>query len=319
MDVAVFCYNRPDKLKLCLASINLAYVDRLWLFCDGPKRKEHEQAVRETVEIAKQFAFENKVITLRERNYSTPRNVIAGLDQVFEHTKSCLILEDDCIVNNAAYAYIDWALNLFKNDKRIFSINTMSPLPGLLNSLSSYFIPDDIIACNRVYTFWGWATWADRWKKFRNNLEPFKNPYGSASRVPVNCGQHVQETLRLYEEGKVGGWDARLLVLTMHEGLLHIHPKYSLMRNIGLDGTGLHFKGVQHSINDANKLFFSKKLPSFNSQYEHIVENQLVTFLGYLYTLSIVTRSYLLAAIPSQLKITVRKYLMYGKKRSSQF
>jgi hypothetical protein len=320
MDIVVFCYNRPDKLRMCLESINLSYLDKLWVFCDGPKHEEDADGVSQTVDVAQNFPYENKKVTLREYNYGTSLNVISALDQVFESVESCFILEDDCVVKPQAYAYIDWALKTFRDDKRIFSVNTMAPLSSFLNKIASLFVKDDIIACNRVYAFWGWATWADRWKKFRPDLEPFKNPYGNAANTPLRCGQHVRLTLRLSEEGRMANdWDVRLLVLTMHAGRLHLHPRLSLMRNIGLDGSGTHFKGSQNSIDDQSALRFSNFVPVLNKRALEITENQTVRYLSLFYTAVIWVRAHFFAIFPKELKLKLRKKLFGDKQESSQF
>ncbi len=238
MDVAVFCYNRPDKLRMCLDMVDLSYVDKLWVFCDTWKNKQDEEMVLKTIDIARKFRFQNKEVVVREKNFGTPKNVINGLDRVFKSSDTCMVLEDDCIVRPEAYAYVDKALKIFENDRRVFSINTMAPLGLILNKIASLFVHNDIVACRRVFAFWGWATWASRWGEFRSDLEPFKNPYGNAQKVPLGVGRHVRATLKLHEEGRVGGWDARLLCLAYYNKCLHIHPRVSLMRNIGLDGTG---------------------------------------------------------------------------------
>ena len=319
MDIVVFCYNRPDKLQMCLDSINLSYIDKLWIFCDGPKRPEDAEAVKKTAEVASLFPFLNKTVTLREYNYGTPRNVISALDEIFDSVESCFILEDDCIVKPQAYAYIDWALKTFQDDKRIFSVNTMAPLSSFLNKIASLFVRDDIVACNRVYAFWGWATWADRWKKFRPDLEPFKNPYGNAANTPLRCGHHIRETLKLYEKGKVGGWDARLLILTIYAKQLHLHPRLSLMRNIGLDGSGIHFRSSQHAISDRRALNYSEFTPDLNDNYVNIVENKLIRYLGLLNSVLFLFRYHLLSIFPNDVKLKIRHYLKSNKKRDAQF
>ena len=319
MDVVVFCYNRPDKLKMCLEAINLDYTDKLWIFCDGAKNEAHAAGVKMNLEIAEKFAHENKKVIFRPHNFGTPKNVISGLDEVFSETDSCFILEDDCIVKPEAYAYVDWALKTFRDETDIFSVNTMSPLNGLLNRIAARFIKNDVVACTRVFAFWGWATWADRWYEFRKALEPFNNPFGKGSNIPFSYGSHVKYTIQQFEAGKVGGWDARLMVLTMNKSKLYLHPKKSLMRNIGLDGTGLHFRSRQSVIKDVNELSFSGFVPKLNKEKIDIKKNQLIKILLIINDMAIMFRSKILAFLPLEIRARLKKIIFGNKTKYSQF
>lgn len=317
MDVVVFCYNRADKLKMCLEAINVSYLDTLWVFCDAAKNEAQAEAVQRNYEVARDFPWENKRVILRPNNFGTPKNVISGLDEVFSVRDSCLVLEDDCIVKPEAYAYIDWALKKYRGEPSVFSVNTMSPLNGLMNRLASAFIKEDVVASSRVFAFWGWATWADRWKEFRGDLEPFRNPYGSASKTPLSFGVHIRWTLEQFEQGKVGGWDARLAVLVGHAKRLHLYPKKSLMRNIGLDGSGSHFLASQNRITDWRALQYAGNVPMC-AESSMIKERKVVAVLNQLSMMTIYARSKLFATVPKSLKLRVRLRFL-RRERDSQY
>ena len=318
MNVVVFCYNRPDKLRLCLESINLTYTQTLWIYCDGAKNASHEKAVKETVEIAYAFPHKNKKVTLRPYNFTTPKNVIDGLDEVFSSVDQAFILEDDCIVKPEAYAYVDWALRTFQQERSIFSIGTMSPLNGFLNTIAAVCTRSDVVLHNRVRAFWGWATWADRWKEFRSDLEPFRNPFERASNIPFTYGLHVKYTIALFEEGRVGGWDARLMVLTSRANKLHIYPRKSLLRNIGLDGSGLHFQASQHAILDGTELNYSQFIPRLKAPMA-IRQSRLIAALNRVYDVVIFARSKFFIFVPKKTKLQLRKYFSGRKRKSSQY
>ncbi len=305
MDVVVFSYNRADKLKMCLESIDFTRVDTLWLFCDGAKNEGHEEGVRRNQEVAMAFRWERKRVVVRPHNFGTPRNVISGLDDVFSTTDACFILEDDCIVKSDAYEYVDWALDRFRDDQSIFSVNTMAPLNGSLNRLASLLIKADVVATSRVFAFWGWATWADRWKEFRPRLEPFCNPYKNALNTPLNYGAHVRWTLEQFEQGKAGGWDARLMVLCGHAKRLHIHPMTSMMRNIGLDGSGSHFKASRARVDTLTALQWSSSAPRVET-FSDIREPPILRQLHLLASVGSYARTWLIRVLPRALINPIR-------------
>lgn len=317
MDVAVFCFNRPDKLRMCLDSIDVSHVETLWIFCDGARNVDDEAAVSRTRQVAAEFSAQHKRVVLRPTNFSPPRNVISGLDEVFNQTDRCLILEDDCIVRPEAYTYVAWALEKYLRDTRVFSVNTMAPLNGPLSRIARLFVKSDVIATSRIFAFWGWATWADRWKAFRRDLEPFRNPYGRASATPVSYGTHIRWALERFEEGKVGAWDARLAVLVGHANKLHLHPTRSLMRNIGFDGSGVHYRDAEPPITQLRDLRFSQFVPNCSATYP-ATENRAVRFLHRVATFVTLARVRCLAAVPDSLRVRVRRAVV-RKRRSAQY
>lgn len=309
MDVAVFCFNRADKLRMCLDSIDLSHVETLWIFSDGPRDSGDVVAVDETRQVATEFIGDRKKLIFRPHNFGPPKNVIEGLDQVFEHSDCCLILEDDCIVRREAYAYINWALDRYRNDAHVFSVNTMAPLSGLPNRVAAALAGSDVVATSRIFAFWGWATWADRWKEFRSDLEPFRNPYGRASATPISYGTHIRWALERFEEGKVGAWDARLAVLVGHASKLHLHPTRSLMRNVGFDGSGVHFRATEHPVTDLRDLSFVNFTPRLTSTGPAI-EDHSVRILQRASTILTFVRVKFLATLPTSLRSRLRRILV---------
>lgn len=317
MDVAVFCFNRADKLRLCLESIDLSRVGTLWIFCDGARNSRDLEAVENTRRIADEFAGENKRVILRPHNFGPPRNVITGLDEVFSQSDCCLILEDDCIVRREAYPYIGWALEHYRADARVYSVNTMAPLSGLANRLAAFLVKSDVVATSRIFAFWGWATWADRWKEFRGDLEPFRNPYGRAAATPMSYGTHIRWALERFEEGKVGAWDARLAVLTGHAGRLHLHPTRSMMRNIGFDGSGIHYQATKLPVTQLNELRFADFTPA-HADAGPVKEHRVVRVLHRASTFATLLRVRLFDRVPDQAKARLRR-LLVNRGRRAQF
>ena len=83
--VIYFCYNRVDHLKRSLPKI-IEFKNELplFVFCDGPKN-HNQTKTSEVIDYIKQSTkdIENCKIILRENNLGLAKNVISGVNEIF--------------------------------------------------------------------------------------------------------------------------------------------------------------------------------------------------------------------------------------------
>ena len=76
----------------------------------------------------------------------------------FENEEEGIILEDDCYPSQSFFWFCEELLTLYKYDMRVWNIGGFKPS----------FLKGDSFSYNfsRFTHFWGWASWADRWKHY---------------------------------------------------------------------------------------------------------------------------------------------------------
>lgn len=243
--VALFAYNRPDHIKVTLDALTrnaLAAQTDLFVFSDGPKG-EHDAAavtaVRNLVRAVSGFAS----MTLVERpvNMGLARSVISGVTEILEKYENIIVLEDDLVTSRNFLAYMNEALDHYRNDPMAFSVTGHTFPDSYLKIPADY--PFDTYAGHRCSS-WSWGTWRDRWRTIdwgMNYFPAFAND-AVAQETFNRGGQDMSTLLAMQYEGKIDSWAIRFCYAHHVNDMRCIYPTRTLVRNIGLDNSGTHSK-----------------------------------------------------------------------------
>ena len=243
--IAFFAYNRPEHAKKVLASLAAnpeARHSELFIFCDGekPKSPPKDQAkVQEMRDFAAFFAknsrdFAEIHLFFRKENYGLAKNIIEGVSSVMEARGRAIVLEDDILVSRAFLGYMNAGLSRYENEPKVWSINAWN-----------YPIDEaDLEECFfwRIPHCWGWASWADRWAKFKRDIawvEANFNPQDIAH-IDIDGYADYYSQFLLNKKGKIKSWAIfNYLICYKHSGLC-LAPRVPFVRQIGFDGSGVH-------------------------------------------------------------------------------
>jgi hypothetical protein len=101
--------------------------------------------------------------------------------------------------------------------------------------------PDDIYFSRRISS-WGWATWKDRWDKAEWDMRWFGENMKDRAflRDCSRLGDDFLEMLRYQGEGQFSSWAVRWNLTCLKNKAFCVYPRRSLVRNIGLDDSGVH-------------------------------------------------------------------------------
>ena len=241
LPVVVFAYNRPHKLRRILAALRPQNIDRLLVFVDGPLAPED----RAMVEACRQLAFSvdwvEKELHFSELN-SGSRNLHLNIGKVFEQYPASIFLEDDCLPMPGFYDFMRQALDHYGSKRQVFSIGGYQPVAPAYFKGSPY-----VVVSSARFLGWGWATWCDRWQEIEPYLERFTELFDGLADVPELVGLDVQLVIRAIKAGQlVSDWDYRVLIASLWLKKVHMLPVRGLIRNIGLDRSGVHgsFRGI---------------------------------------------------------------------------
>lgn len=241
--VAVFTYNRKDKIEKCLCSLlkcNGACDTRVFVFSDGPKNDNDKMGVKEVREVLKIYkeknVFRDFIIYEAESNKGLAQNIISGINSILAMSDSVIVIEDDLIFSNDFLEYMNKALSFYKNDTRIGEI---SGYHYPINELNEY--KQDAFLLKKGEC-WGWGTWKDRWEKVDWNVECFDeymiNP--GMRRKFDNLELGFDDMFVDQHNKRNNSWAIRWCFHLYLNNLFVVYPKYSKVSNCGFDGSGTH-------------------------------------------------------------------------------
>lgn len=241
--VVLFVYNRADHFRQtfdALARCPEAAGTDLYIFADGPKDeagREKVEACRAAVrEAVRDCVFRSVAVTESPENRGLAAAVIAGVTTVLNEAGRAIVLEDDSVCSPYFLTFMNRALDRFEKDGRIGAVAGYTPpipIPG------SY--RPDVFTCYRSCSC-AWATWRDRWENTDWSPAAIRAFYRDPSLVRRMNADGADRFLRFYRQTKrdAGSWSVRFGAHLVKNGMLTVYPRYSLIRNIGGDGTGVH-------------------------------------------------------------------------------
>ena len=243
--VALFVYNRPEHTLRTLTSLcnnDMAMASDIYIFCDGPKKKEHIEAVSEVRRIVKNSdyakAFRHIEIIESDKNRGLSASIINGVSELIDKFGAIIVLEDDLILSTKFLTYMNHALEYYKSDDRMWSV---SGYTNLMPSLENY---DEEVFFSPRSTSWGWGTWRDRWDTIDWEVTDYQSfKWQLKRRRSFNQGgADLSSMLDRQMNGKINSWAIRWCYNQFKQGKLSVYPTQTLVNNIGQDGSGTHCK-----------------------------------------------------------------------------
>lgn len=238
--IALFVYNRLEHTKKTVEALkqnDLASESDLYVFSDAAKSSETTakvQAVREY--ISNINGFRSVTIINRDHNLGLAASIIDGVTQLCNSFGRVIVLEDDIITSRGFLRFMNDALKLYADDKKIMHISGY-----MFNVDKPDEIPDSFFY--RVPSCWGWATWKRAWDHFEVEAKDMLGKIKIAKRnydFDIENTYAYSEMLKMQASGKINSWAIRWYgTIFLNEGLC-LHPNRSFTNNIGMDGSGTH-------------------------------------------------------------------------------
>ena len=247
--IVVFVYNRPvhtAEMIESLAKNTMARQSDLLIFSDAEKGDADRQAVtrvRETVaRVSERGDFRSVRIFGARQHRGLARSVISGVSQVLDEYDRVIVLEDDLVTSPDFLSFMNDALERYRLNLRVWSISGYSPPIAL---------PADY-AESVYFTYrgssWGYGTWKNRWAGIDwsvSDYHSFRTNRGARSRLNRG-GRDMAQMLDRQMEGAIDSWAIRWCYAQSKQDALTVYPVQSLVRNIGLDGSGTHSGFATH-------------------------------------------------------------------------
>jgi hypothetical protein len=254
--IVLFVYNRPEHTRRTLAALAanpLAIDSDLIIYADGPKKPEHATSVSATRAIVR-AATGFKSISLEERdeNFGLARSIIQGVTEVCNASGRVIVLEDDIVVVPEFLSYMNRALDQYAPDEKAMQISGyMFPVSHPEELPESFF--------SSLPTSWGWATWRRAWDSFEIDAKTLLNQLkpGDITSFDLDGQFAYSQMLKDQSRGVLDVWGVRWYASMFLKGGLCLYPSYSLVSNIGMDGSGVHC-----GPSDAYDVSLTEKVPA---------------------------------------------------------
>jgi hypothetical protein len=237
--IAFFAYNRPEHTRKSLESLAAnegTAESELFIFCDGPKNPEDEEAVREVRRLVKSRKWCGKVNILeRNDNLGLADSIIGGVTDIVNRYGNVIVLEDDLVIAPCFLKFMNEALEYYINEKKVMQISGNMFDVVVENKADAIFLP--------FTTSWGWATWERSWKHFdpiMSKYNKLKKDKSLRYKFNLEGAYDYFNMLESQIKGNIDSWAIRWYLSVFMMGGLTLYPVRSLVRNIGFDGSGIH-------------------------------------------------------------------------------
>ena len=273
--ILLFTYNRPSHTRQTLNALlgnELSNESELFIFSDGYKGIEEKNEVMEVRQLVRSIKGFKKIhITEHGVNLGLAKNIIEGVTQVIETYENVIVLEDDLITSPYFLTFMNEALDMFEEEKRIGHVHGYCyPLPKL---------PDAFLT--KWTGSWGWATWERAWRQFNpdgNILLKEIETRRLARAFDFNGQYPYTRMLRRQVKGQNNSWAIRWSASLFLNDMLSVNAGKSLVENIGFDGSGTHSSSQDIYATNLYPKKLSINIPSIEEN--HTVRRSIERYYG---------------------------------------
>ena len=241
--VALFVFNRADNTRKTLKALmanTLAPQTPLYVFSDGGRDETSWKAVREVrdvlhvvqEDVARTHSLLNMTLVERPTNYYLERNIIEGINEVFRHHETAIVLEDDILTSSYFLQFMNDAFRLYRDEQQVMHVSGFTRL-SLIGTKDFYFSP--------FMAGWGWGTWRERWQRHFRHFATRAEALGaltSENRDAIQYGG-VFPCLKDLDRQPIP-WDICWSIAVRQAQGLCLYPTRTLVRNIGFE-SGTHY------------------------------------------------------------------------------
>lgn len=259
--VVIFCYDRPRELERMINTLKKnkeASETDVYVFCDGPKTPQNKQKndeVRNFLQSLKGFKSLN--LSISEINKGLAPSIIAGVTEVLKIYDQVIVLEDDLLLSTNFLAWMNSALNYYRNENKVFSVSGFCP--SVIKNNKSYEY--DGFFTHKAHS-WGWATWKDRWDQVDWDVKDW-NEFSTNRKLQKDfnsIGSEMSGLLFDQMSGKKSSWWVRFCYSQFKLGGFTIYPIFSKIINDGFTAEATHcnvYNRYRVDFDKSNKVVFA--------------------------------------------------------------
>ena len=247
--IALFVHNRLKHVKNVIAAIKKNSISKksiIYIFSDFSDDQVEIHKINKIRKYLKNLkGFQKIIIVERKDNFGTSKNIVLGLNQIFKKYSRCIIIEDDILISKNFLSQMNYFLEKFSKFKNIVTIEGyMYPVKFKKNT-PNYFLLKGV-GC------WGWATWKRSWKNYEESASKLLNEFSGKKELIYNFDYYgsypYYKMLKKQKWTKKKSWAIKWYAYNFIKNNYSIYFKNTLVKNIGLDGSGVNCK-IDYQIN----------------------------------------------------------------------
>lgn len=236
--VVLFVYNRPWHTKQTIEALlrnTLADKSELFIYSDAAKSSKDQAVVQEVRGyICSISGFKKVEIIERNKNWGLADSIIDGVTTIVNKHGKVIVLEDDLVTSPFFLKFMNDALVCYEHIDRIMHIS------GWNYPINSAEV-DDVFLW-RLMNCWGWATWKNAWGYFSKNPIKLMKSFSSADVQYLNLDGDIGSWSEVQAniDERINTWAIFWYASIIKRRGLCLNPTFSLVDNIGLDGSGIN-------------------------------------------------------------------------------
>jgi hypothetical protein len=272
-------YNRPEHTKRVLEGIKREGFSEFTIYLDKSITDYDFLKQKELHEIFNQINWAKCNLIKRETQMGLAKSIVSAVTDTLKEYDAVIVLEDDCVPKKYFKKYMEKALSTYKDISYIKSINAYT-----YPCFDTNLVKSDIFTTRR-FCPWGWATWRNEWNDFNFNLKEIIGLLNKKKICLKSLGNDVftycndQRFLDL----NMDIWSLNWILIHYLKGSKVICPKYSMIDNIGFDGSGIHSKKTNVFQNLKNKKLkkdhFNMPTDEYSLGINENIEKSIINFL----------------------------------------
>jgi acetyltransferase-like isoleucine patch superfamily enzyme len=238
--IVLFVYNRPwhtEQTLNALSQNELADQSILYIYADGPKKNATEDQLKKIYQVGqiiRRKSWCKEVFIIESaKNKGLADSIVHGVTEIVNKYGKIIVLEDDIITSKGFLKYMNEALELYENDEKVMHISGYMFPHNKKMSKPTFF-------CQIAFS-WGWATWKNSWQKYNGDGKNVKSTLtnrGLLKRFNMDGTYMFQEQLDANIKGTLKSWAVFWHASIIINNGLSLIPSFTLVRNIGNDGSG---------------------------------------------------------------------------------
>lgn len=243
--IVLFVYNRPDHTKQTIEALQkneFASNSLLFIYSDAMKTKNDCLKVNQVREYIKNIkGFKDIQICEREKNLGLANSIIDGVTKIVNEYGRLIVLEDDLVTSPNFLKFMNEALELYKENNKVFSITGYSFTDSVKDLNDSYFL--------NLTNSWSWATWSSKWKHFHKDKKDLELIIDSTNKEKklFNFDDSINfiDMAKSQLADEIDSWAIYWYLSVYKKNGLTLYPNKKLVKNIGFDGSGSHCLAIE--------------------------------------------------------------------------
>jgi hypothetical protein len=233
-------FRRPGVTRKVFEKVREYQPRLLYVIADGPRPNVpgDVSAVSETRKIFEEVDWDCNVVRIfADENLGLRNRVMSGLDEVFSHEQSALILEDDCLPSEDFFSFSHEMLDRYSEHEQVALVSGNNFAPSKKLETSYYF--------SSHANIWGWATWARVWHGFRLEREPAGWSEEDIKRISERIHGRLKRkefSSLLRAARNLDSWAIGFAAFCYDRDLLSVVPRANLVTNVGFGAESTHTK-----------------------------------------------------------------------------